>query len=330
MSRHSRRWGFTLIELLVVIAIIAILIALLLPAVQQARESARRTQCRNNLKQLGLALHNYHDTFNVLPASHLRVFPQVGNPTPAVSWDCLLLPYLDQAPLYNSIDFPSVYNPNVSWTGNNKRALETAIPGLRCPSTNDLAKNNVSATINGTSVTWTQYLTSYGANASGLVGSASPAVGASPAGRPAESQQHLDDGCCLDARYNGVMSLQSSVTIANLIDGTSNTVAIAEWVRGGTGTSTTSVYDHYMIGNANAQDESARFNGSFGMPFNFQPIAGTAQTSQQNKASFSSFHTGGVHGLMSDGAVRFFSENIDMVTQRALGTRNGGETIGEI
>lgn len=325
----SRRRAFTLIELLVVIAIIAVLIALLLPAVQQARESARRTQCRNNLKQLGLALHNYHDNFRVFPASHYRVFPQVANPTPAVSWDCMLLPYIDQAPLYNTINFSTVYDPLVSWTGTNRQALETPLAALRCPSTNDLLRNNVTATINGVATTWSQCLTSYGANASGIVGSASPAVGASPAGRPTESQQHLDDGCCLDARYNGVMSLQSSNSIANVIDGTSNTVAVAEWVRGGTGTPTTNVYDHYMIGNANSQDESARFNGSFGMPLNFQRIAGTAQTAQQNKASFSSYHVGGVHGLMTDGAVRFFSDNIDMVTQRALGTRNGGETMGE-
>ncbi|MBI1344865.1 DUF1559 domain-containing protein [bacterium] len=324
-----RRSGFTLIELLVVIAIIAILIALLLPAVQQARESARRTQCRNNLKQLGLALHNYHDTHRVFTASHFRVFPQVANPTPGVSWDCMILPYLDQAPLYNSIDFPGVFNPNVSWTGTNKPALETPLPALRCPSTNDIARNNVSATINGNAVTWSQVLTSYGANASGIVGSPTPAVASGPAGRPTESQQHLDDACCMDGRYNGVMSLQSSYSIANIIDGTSNTVIVAEWTRGGAGTKTTNVYDHYAIGNPNTQDESARFNGSFGMPLNYQAIAGVAQTAQQNKASFASFHTGGVHGLMCDGAVRFFSENIDVGTQRALGTRNSGETVGD-
>ncbi len=325
-----RRTGFTLIELLVVIAIIAVLIALLLPAVQQARESARRVQCRNNLKQLGLALHNYHDTHRVLPASHLRVFPQVGNPTPAVSWDCLILPYLDQSPLYSSINFVTVYDPLISWTGQNKPALETPLPAFRCPSTNDLARNTVSATINGTAVTWSQILTSYGANASGIVGSPTPAVGSSPAGRPTESQQHLDDACCLDGRYNGVMSLQSSVSLSNVIDGNSNTVAVAEWTRGGAGTRTTNVYDHYAIGNPNAQDESARFNGSFGMPLNYQPIAGVAQASQQNKASFSSFHSGGVHGLLLDGSVRFFSDNIDLGTQRGLGTRNSGDTIGEI
>src|SRR4026208_2018828 len=110
-----RRFGFTLIELLVVIAIIAILIALLLPAVQQAREAARRTQCRNNLKQLGLALHNYHDNFQSF-APHIWVSPWT-NPGAQVagvndwtngsrgSWIVRILPYLDQAPLFNQMNF---------------------------------------------------------------------------------------------------------------------------------------------------------------------------------------------------------------------------------
>ena len=101
-SRVARR-GFTLIELLVVIAIIAILIALLLPAVQQAREAARRSQCKNNIKQIGLALHNYHDTFNKLPAAYYLLSASAGSATPVTSqawgWGTMILPYIDQAPL---------------------------------------------------------------------------------------------------------------------------------------------------------------------------------------------------------------------------------------
>src|SRR3954447_24995498 len=111
---RRRRTGFTLIELLVVIAIIAILIALLLPAVQQAREAARRTQCRNNLKQMGLAMHNYHDVFNCFPPGYLGYPAAAGQDCSAVrntapfaqgwGWGTYLLPYLDQAPLYNSLN----------------------------------------------------------------------------------------------------------------------------------------------------------------------------------------------------------------------------------
>src|SRR5438046_1137324 len=101
-----RRIGFTLIELLVVIAIIAVLIALLLPAVQAAREAARRSQCANNLKQLGIALHNYHDTVGSFSISFWRV--QDGRPTDGInrhSWIAMVLPYMEQTPIYNAINF---------------------------------------------------------------------------------------------------------------------------------------------------------------------------------------------------------------------------------
>ncbi len=104
-ASKSRNRGFTLIELLVVIAIIAVLIALLLPAVQQAREAARRTQCKNNLKQLVLAIHNYHDTMNMMPIGSLSTAPSSGAGTVGseATWALMILPYLEQAPLYNLI-----------------------------------------------------------------------------------------------------------------------------------------------------------------------------------------------------------------------------------
>jgi prepilin-type N-terminal cleavage/methylation domain-containing protein len=121
LKRHSR--GFTLIELLVVIAIIAILIALLLPAVQQAREAARRTQCKNNLKQLGLAMHNYHDTYGSLPIADVN-----GASTP-VSAHARLLPYIEQSSLYALVDFNVPYNHV-----NNTVARNTELQAFRCPS----------------------------------------------------------------------------------------------------------------------------------------------------------------------------------------------------
>src|SRR6187200_2395721 len=113
-----KRFGFTLIELLVVIAIIAILIALLLPAVQQAREAARRTQCKNNLKQIGLALHNYHDTYMLFPAAHLDDLQG----KPKLSWRVSILPYMDEAPRFNR------YNFSDTWDGASNAALLAPAP----------------------------------------------------------------------------------------------------------------------------------------------------------------------------------------------------------
>ena len=134
-SLFRARTGFTLIELLVVIAIIAVLIALLLPAVQQAREAARRSQCKNNLKQMGLALHNYHDTYNRFPLPGLLCVnpgasPGVGGLLTTSNWTLATLPYNDQAPVYNA------YNLNYSaWQPVNTAAVQTRLPVYLCPST---------------------------------------------------------------------------------------------------------------------------------------------------------------------------------------------------
>src|SRR5690606_38278365 len=121
----------TLIELLVVIAIIGVLVALLLPAVQQAREAARRSQCKNNLKQIGLALHNYHDTFNILPVENPlcpdAAGPPVGNKR--WGWIPMILPYMDQAALYNSFNFNIA-----SWQDTNFQYLQKVYPAFLCPS----------------------------------------------------------------------------------------------------------------------------------------------------------------------------------------------------
>src|SRR5215203_2041723 len=142
-SDRRHRSAFTLIELLVVIAIIAVLIALLLPAVQQAREAARRSQCKNNMKQLGLALHNYHDTANTLPPAGFWYTPVGGTPILAqpgndgenyvtrygATFMVMILPYVDQAPLYNRFD-PT--QPMSSTTGNNPLVRASYVPTFIC------------------------------------------------------------------------------------------------------------------------------------------------------------------------------------------------------
>ncbi len=224
MKSPSRR-AFTLIELLVVIAIIAILIALLLPAVQQAREAARRTQCRNNLKQIGLALHNYHDIHSMFPIGHQyrKVTEIAGSGTPNFTsrrggsgwaWSFYILPQLDQAPLYNrfqaDVSMADV-GPDGTPTGsdNNKLLAATVQTWARCPSSTAPSTRNM----NGLGVgggNGPVAVTTYKASSGSFHGG--------PGGWPFNNQ----------ARRNGLFHRDSRVKIRDITDGASNTIAIGE------------------------------------------------------------------------------------------------------
>ncbi|MFN8708368.1 MAG: DUF1559 domain-containing protein [Planctomyces sp.] len=313
-SSKSRSRGFTLIELLVVIAIIAILVSLLLPAVQQAREAARRTQCKNNLKQLGLALHNYHDAYNCLPFGH-------EGTTKSFSAFSMLLPYIDQVNVYSRIDF----NVPVSHA-NNTEARMVELPGLRCPS--DFM--NTLPALGGS----TNYFANKG---SGILWTLPTGPNAS---MPAP---------------NGVMFYASRVRIGDITDGSSNTAAMCERILadGNNGqvspvadvffspASPTTPDEAIQICNAvNINDLSTQFPLFMGAPWmNGQhtylhtnvPNARSCGFFLINRATMppSGRHTGGVQLLLCDGSVRFVSDNIDLRTWRAIGTRAEGETLGE-
>jgi prepilin-type N-terminal cleavage/methylation domain-containing protein/prepilin-type processing-associated H-X9-DG protein len=306
--------GFTLIELLVVIAIIAILIALLLPAVQQAREAARRTQCKNNLKQLGLALHNYHDVHRCFPFGH-------EGTTKAFSAFSMLLPFLEQGPLYGQIDF----NVPVTHVGNDAARL-IELPMLRCPS--DL--QNALPAIGGA--------TNYFAN------KGSGVLWGSPTGPNASFQPQ-----------NGVMYYGSRVRIADITDGTSMTAAVSErMLADGNNARVSPVADVFFspaspmtadeavqICNAidinNLANQFPLFMGAPWMNGQHTYLHTNVPNGRScgffliNRASMppSSRHTGGVQILLCDGSVRFVTENIDLGTWRALGTRDGGEIVGD-
>jgi prepilin-type N-terminal cleavage/methylation domain-containing protein/prepilin-type processing-associated H-X9-DG protein len=353
-SRVSRKKAFTLIELLVVIAIIAVLIALLLPAVQQAREAARRTQCKNNLKQLGLALHNYHDVYNTFCARSGGTYrAPTWTSDPGYSWNGRednygrqsrmvgLLPYFDAAPLFNQIQQGGTDdNGNVLLPGGSA-AWEEAyapwraqLPGLLCPSdiatpVNRLGMNNYKF-CGGTSV----------ANEGGV------------------------DGLFGRAYEGG----NGRVGIRDCTDGTSNTIAMSERCKGNPGTP--EFISNVVSGVANVTTDSRLCLGTvtgrnYTTPANvftqqgIDPGAGTGFRWADGRLHFSGFntqlppnspscivetddrdnrngvysatsrHTGGVQVLMADGTVKFVSENIDLGTWRALGTRAGGETVGE-
>jgi len=322
-----RTRGFTLIELLVVIAIIAILIALLLPAVQQAREAARRSQCKNNLKQMGLALHNYESTH--------RVFPPGGLGYPYVwSAHAHLLPFVDQANLQNrfNYDVPPLNAFNSGGTfdatqvGNNDAAARIRLPLMVCPSDKDAVPGSDYAGI------------SYPACAgSGLNGSAT-----------------ADDGAISNA--DGVIFSQSQIRFRDVIDGTSNTIAFGEQLLGDGQDSAPASGDYRQrviqltLGAQTtpaACDPSAApaWSGQRGAKWVNGHLADTmynhwygpnasvpdCQNGFHNFALVSarSAHVGGVQVALVDGSCRFVGENINTDLWRALATRAGGEVIGE-
>jgi prepilin-type N-terminal cleavage/methylation domain-containing protein len=299
MAQRSRRTrAFTLIELLVVIAIIAILVALLLPAVQQAREAARRTQCRNHLKQLGLALHNYHDLFGVLPMGYHWPL--------GTGWSYHLLPQLDQAPLYNSFTVGTPTSATTSFwrSGAPQAALGTHLAVFRCPSsTAPAALSNIDGIVR-------RVPSDYIGCASG-VRTTDAGTGVSGIG---------------PEKLDGTFFSISSIRLRDFIDGASNTAGVGEAV------SESGHCDHWYIGSDDLgrlsvpnSDDASEFLGSLGVKLNlFDPSALTDDV----ELSFKSRHVGGVQFLLMDGAVRFVSENIDAGVRQSLGTRAGGEVPG--
>jgi len=322
--------AFTLIELLVVIAIIAILIALLLPAVQQAREAARRTQCKNNLKQIGLALHNYHDVYNVFPPGRVRKTGiadawYTGN----IVWSARILAQLEQAPLYNQIDWNQGYG--ASGTDGNAGTANTLvraqiIPGYLCPS--DPARGGVTwKDPAGTLVTSPALTDAYGRMS-----------------YVANGGSGTQDTPLSGVQPNGLFSMGSNIGIRDMTDGTSNTLAVSEGVIGHPYTSATD-----PAGTPPACASGAVATGltdqrghswfwayragvvmfSTGIGPNWQKAYDCNLASTGIFRAARSYHTGGVHAAMGDGSVRFISENINLPTWQYLGSRSDGQPIGE-
>ncbi len=314
-----RRRGFTLIELLVVIAIIAVLIALLLPAVQQAREAARRTQCKNNLKQIGLALHNYHDVFNSFPMGNCN--HQCGGW--GQSWWVGVLPYLDQAPMYGA------WNHEVCQSGYNA-AVNVAvvngktIPAVLCPSSPM------------TEFKWTP---SNGGNPGVPTSHYTGIAGAFP-----DPQNRVSAYGSGQSSRGGVLFFRSNIRLGDITDGTTNVMLVGEQsdycIQIGTTFNRISTHSwpHGMFMGSPGNDRSfnaatVRYPPQYKQTegahnFNPCPTTGTCGNSGTNNP-IQSAHTGGVHILLGDGTVRFINQNLEMTTWLNLATRDDGVRLGE-
>jgi prepilin-type N-terminal cleavage/methylation domain-containing protein len=307
--KPARRVGFTLIELLVVIAIIAVLIALLLPAVQQAREAARRTQCRNNLKQLGLALHNYHDSFNGLPPGAFCDSPGVypDNPdgsgtydptqrAPGWNWASMILPYMDQANIYNGINFSLKMSQN-------QAMVASLVPGFRCPTATDEPKHL--AVAGAFPVTPGIALSNYASNAGAW--ERSPNGEIRVVWQPSQNPRIRNGAFATDSHFN----------FASFSDGTSNTFMVGETVirDGFPYPSTIFGCSSGASGNHNNEACSHRVTRPRMNPPDTAP-------NSDRQFAFASRHVGGCHFTLADGSVRFVSENINHTSYhcRNIGT----------
>jgi len=301
--RHHRfRRGFTLIELLVVIAIMTILIALLLPAVQQARETARRTQCQNNLKQIGLALHNYHDAHRVMPPGTTHDRWMGGSSF--WSWMAFSLPLIERPALYDSLDFTTESWPAPNTA--NAKVLFTRVSVFECPSDPFLRFNATS----GHAVT--DYLGSAGSFG---IGFAAPTV--------------TDDESCksqITRKQRGMFYGNSRIKLSQVVDGTSNTLFVGErppsedasWGRwSGPGAT-----NWCPAGFADVVLTSNDFFGIGGL----KP---SGPSDPRPEHHWWSHHSGGAHFLLVDGSVRFLSYSMDHELLMALSTRQGSETVDE-
>ena len=338
MVTRLRKSGFTLIELLVVIAIIAILVALLLPAVQQAREAARRTQCKNNLKQYGLALHNYVDVHGSLPIAGTNWNPADDPPTwqhpAAVGWQVRVLPFVEQGPLYNELDW-GITLPQSSYESGNPRgflpsqilkdgkpARSHQIPTARCPS--DVSENNLInawAQSNYTGSPGSQRFNSVDANCNPYLQFI----------EPLPNNVHFADTTS-PSELSGLFGrLGVTIRFEMITDGLSNTIAVGEtlpdcsdhdtgwWLYNGHGNT------HASTAVKINDFTTCRLKG--GKPDLFP--ACTAQSNWNIAHGFRSRHVGGAQFLLADGSVRFLSENINHGTYQSLGGRADGNVVGE-
>jgi len=326
IDRSPRRMrAFTLIELLVVIAIIAVLIALLLPAVQAAREAARRAQCVNNMKQLGLAMHNYHSANDCFPMGRTGMgfsYPVSNGDPNRRTWAFNILANLEQVPVYNSINFSRTF---YDWS--NTTVMRAEIAAYNCPSdpgctivlspsTFQTVRSNGNYMVNWGNTTWYQDMnTTY-----------NPFVGPLP---PPAGLRYL----------SAPFAANKATKISELIDGTSNTLMLSEIICPESKGPTNGEVDHrgdiwnddqncsmfmtYSTPNSKTIDQVPGYCVST----NLKPSNPLCIDKLPGFNAARSYHRGGVNVLMCDGSVKFAKDSVDLTVWRGLGSMNGAEVI---
>jgi len=346
MRRVSKLRGFTLIELLVVIAIIGVLIALLLPAVQAAREAARRAQCTNNLKQIGLALHNYESSNGSFPPGCFGTSVRDRNPCTANvshTWADMILPFLEQGSTYNAINFQvPTYNggtASIGTTGNwgylQATAYTNRVDAFICPSDLNLSERRTVATVMGGLNPYSQ--TSYTAVSGTVeclwygywgVGGVNPPPLAN----------------CEAIEPNGVFGKNYTYKIADILDGTSSTMFVGEtshfknepvsvfsfWNRAGAfigniGSDIRVMGWAYAVPKINAP--ATGLSPNISDPFNWWNLQVYPSSQNEGELGFRSFHPGGANFVFGDGSVKFIKQTINLQNYQALSTRAQGEVL---
>ncbi|MCG6157955.1 DUF1559 domain-containing protein [Rubinisphaera margarita] len=312
-ANRTRR-GFTLIELLVVIAIIAILVALLLPAVQQAREAARRSSCKNNLKQLGLALHNYHDTHKTFPQGAMGQ-PTVGSgeqrQTNNFSWHVQILPMMEESALHDQFDFDLFYDVQV-----NEDAAMNKVDGYYCPSA-----RNVDHESNEAGQWAVHYL--------GIAGPFGPIAGTSP------TRNHEFAGSSTNSHGGiakcGILTMNENRNFSDIVDGTTNTLLVGEY-SGRPETNGTKTFRPWHQGASSSGANAAMYCcKNVKQTINQRPSTYISADPlwKFNDVGASSQHDGGAQFLMGDASVRFLSQNMDFETYKNLADMQDEMVIGE-
>jgi prepilin-type N-terminal cleavage/methylation domain-containing protein len=301
------RRAFTLVELLVVIAIIGILIAMLLPAVQAAREAARRTQCINKMKQLGLALQNYHAARRVFPQGHVSSETSgcqgSSSGFPMAPWTVLILPYMERQPLQDTFRLKEQFTTTTNVPGSpiNDAAFRQNNPDFQCPS-----DPNSQSNVNNCNY--------FGVQGGGDISLASCTT---------SSQQRV-------YYDNGVLFFNSKIRIKDVTDGSNHTFLLGETKYQLTPTGRPDGIHLSWSAGSHSHPDSGRpaVLAAAVIPINSLPFdGGSTDTLHYHTRLFGSFHAGGCHFIMCDGSGHFVSENIDLAVYRFLARRNDGQVV---